>query len=148
VAFAIGAEVTNVTVANYPFVINPSHGTPGNNGIIGGNNTDWMYLLIVSLGFFVLMLLIIAIIAGNSRKKKKQRARERAAAAAAAEAQAQAFQFNYEPPAQEEEEFVVQKLDDYNNESKGALLRKEIKEFSHTNPDVVAQLLRSMLREE
>lgn len=148
VAFAIGAEVTNVTVANYPFVINPSHGTPGNTGIIGGNNTDWMYLLIVSLGFFVLMLLVIAIIAGNSRKKKKQRARERAAAAAAAEAQAQAFQFNYEPPAQEEEEFVVQKLDDYNNESKGALLRKEIKEFSHTNPDVVAQLLRSMLREE
>jgi flagellar M-ring protein FliF len=42
----------------------------------------------------------------------------------------------------------VQKLDEYNSESKGALLRKEIKEFSHTNPDVVAQLIRSLLRED
>ncbi len=149
VAFAIGAEVANVTVANYPFVINPSHGNTGNNGILGGgNNTDWMYLLIVSLGFFVLMLLIIAILAGNSKKKKKAKARERAAAAAAAAAEAQAAQLTYEPVVQEDEEFVVQKLDDYNNESKGALLRKEIKEFSHTNPDVVAQLIRSLLRDE
>ena len=148
VAFAIGAEVANVTVANYPFVINPSHGNSGVNGIIGGGaNSDWMYLLIVSLGFFVLMLLIIAILAGNS-KKKKARARERAAAAAAAAAEAQAAQLAYEPVPQEEDEFVVQKLDEYNSESKGALLRKEIKEFSHTNPDVVAQLIRSLLRED
>lgn len=149
VAFAIGAEVANVTVANYPFVINPSHGNNGDIGIIGGGaNTDWMYLLIVSLGFFVLMLLIIAILAGNSRKKKKAKARERAAAAAAAAAEAQAAQLAYETPAEEDEDFVVQKLDEYNSESKGALLRKEIKEFSHTNPDVVAQLIRSLLREE
>lgn len=148
VAFAIGAEVANVTVANYPFVINPSHGNNGVNGIInGGANSDWMYLLIVSLGFFVLMLLIIAILAGNSRKKKA-RARERAAAAAAAAAEAQAAQLAYEPVPQEEDEFVVQKLDEYNSESKGALLRKEIKEFSHTNPDVVAQLIRSLLRDD
>lgn len=148
VAFAIGAEVANVTVANYPFVINPSYGNNGVNGIInGGANSDWMYLLIVSLGFFVLMLLIIAILAGNSRKKKA-RARERAAAAAAAAAEAQAAQLAYEPVPQEEDEFVVQKLDEYNSESKGALLRKEIKEFSHTNPDVVAQLIRSLLRDD
>lgn len=148
VAFAIGAEVANVTVANYPFVINPSYGNNGVNGIInGGANSDWMYLLIVSLGFFVLMLLIIAILAGNSRKKKA-RARERAAAAAAAAAEAQAAQLAYEPVPQEDDEFVVQKLDEYNSESKGALLRKEIKEFSHTNPDVVAQLIRSLLRDD
>lgn len=149
VAFAIGAEVANVTVANYPFVINPGYNNNGNHGIIGGGtNSDWMYLLIVCLGFFVLMLLIIAILAGNSKKKKKAKARERAAAAAAAAAEAQAAQFTYEPAPQEDDEFIVQKLDEYNSESKGALLRKEIKEFSHTNPDVVAQLIRSLLRED
>ncbi len=150
VAFAIGADVGNVTVANYPFVINPSG--PGNSGpgVIIGNTggTDWIYLLIVSMGLLVLALLIIAILTGSAKKKKKAKARARAAAAAAEAEAAAATQLAFEEIQREEEEFSIQKLDDPNNESKGVLLRKEIKEFAHTNPDVVAQLIRSLLRDD
>ncbi len=149
VAFAIGADVANVTVANYPFVINPSGTGSNSNGVIIGNasGTDWVYLLIVSMGLLVLVLLIIAILTGSARKKKKARAKAKAAAAVAEAAAAQQFQLALEE-APKEEEFNIQKLDDPSNESKGVLLRKEIKDFSHTNPDVVAQLIRSLLRDD
>lgn len=47
---------------------------------------------------------------------------------------------------QPDEEFNIQHLDDYDDESKSAVLKKEIKDFSRTNPDVVAQLIRSMMK--
>lgn len=149
IAFAIGTEPANVTVANYPFVITPD--TNNTNTVIGrGTNTDWIYLLIVSMGLLVLTLLIIAILTGSAKKKKRARARARAAAAANAAQAAQAAELSFESITQDEPapEFNIQKLDDEGNETKGVVLRREIKDFSHTNPEVVAQLIRTLMRDD
>ena len=77
---------------------------------------------------------------------EKQREEAIAAQAAAAQAAQESAALSFEPQPQPDEEFNIQHLDDYDDESKSAVLKKEIKEFSHTNPDVVAQLIRSMMR--
>lgn len=148
IAFAIGTDVNNVSVANYPFVINTSPNA--NQPVIGGTNTDWIYLLIVSMGLLVLMLLIIAMLTGGAKKKRRAKAKAQAAAAAGAERAAQAAELSFEYITREEPspEFNIQKLDDDENDTKGVVLRREIKDFSHTNPDVVAQLIRTLMRDE
>ena len=149
IAFAIGADVANVTVANYPFVINGNNGNNGNGNTVNrGGNVDWTVYIIILLGLLVVALLIVAILTSNAKKKKRARAKAKAAAAQAAAAQAaqESAALSFEPQPQPGEEFNIQHLDDYDDESKSAVLKKEIKEFSHTNPDVVAQLIRSMMR--
>ena len=141
IAFAIGADVANVTVANYPFVINGNNGTNGGGNTINrGGSVDWTVYIILLLGLLVLALLIVAILTSNAKKKKRAKARAKAAAAQASAA------LSFEPQPQPDEEFNIQHLDDYDDESKSAVLKKEIKDFSRTNPDVVAQLIRSMMK--
>ena len=96
----------------------------------------------------VVALLIVAILTSNAKKKKRARAKAKAAAAQAAAAQAaqESAALSFEPQPQPDEEFNIQHLDDYDDESKSAVLKKEIKDFSRTNPDVVAQLIRSMMK--
>lgn len=149
IAFAIGADVANVTVANYPFVINGNNGTNGNGNTINkGGSVDWTVYIIILLGLLVVALLIVAILTSNAKKKKRARAKAKAAAAQAAAAQAaqESAALSFEPQPQPDEEFNIQHLDDYDDESKSAVLKKEIKDFSRTNPDVVAQLIRSMMK--
>lgn len=149
IAFAIGADVANVTVANYPFVINGNNGTNGNGNTINrGGSVDWTVYIILLLGLLVLALLIVAILTSNAKKKKRAKARAKAAAAQAAAAQAaqESAALSFEPQPQPDEEFNRQHLDEYDDESKSAVLKKEIKDFSRTNPDVVAQLIRSMMK--
>ena len=147
IAFAIGTDIANVTVANYPFVINGGNSSSGGNNIIRGGNIDWTVYIIILLGLVVLALLIVAILTGNAKKKKRARAKAKAAAAqAAAQAAQESAALSFEPQTQPAEEFNIQHLDDYDDASKSAVLKKEIKEFSHTNPDVVAQLIRSMMK--
>lgn len=147
IAFAIGTDIANVTVANYPFVINGGNSSSGGNNIIRGGNVDWTVYIIILLGLVVLALLIVAILTGNAKKKKRARAKAKAAAAqAAAQAAQESAALSFEPQTQPAEEFNIQHLDDYDDASKSAVLKKEIKEFSHTNPDVVAQLIRSMMK--
>lgn len=149
IAFAIGADVANVTVANYPFVINGNNGTNGNGNTINrAGSVDWTVYIILLLGLLVLALLIVAILTSNAKKKKRAKARAKAAAAQAAAAQAaqESAALSFEPQPQPDEEFNIQHLDEYDDESKSAVLKKEIKDFSRTNPDVVAQLIRSMMK--
>ena len=147
IAFAIGTDIANVTVANYPFVINGGNSSSGGNNIIRGGNVDWTVYIIILLGLVVLALLIVAILTGNAKKKKRARAKAKAAAAqAAAQAAQESAALSFEPQTQPAEEFNIQHLDEYDDASKSAVLKKEIKEFSHTNPDVVAQLIRSMMK--
>ena len=147
IAFAIGTDIANVTVANYPFVINGGNSSSSGNSIIRGGNVDWTVYIIILLGLVVLALLIVAILTGNAKKKKRARAKAKAAAAqAAAQAAQESAALSFEPQTQPAEEFNIQHLDDYDDASKSAVLKKEIKEFSHTNPDVVAQLIRSMMK--
>ena len=91
----------------------------------------------------MLALLIVAILTSNAKKKKRAKARAKAAAAQAAQESAA---LSFEPQPQPDEEFNIQHLDEYDDESKSAVLKKEIKDFSRTNPDVVAQLIRSMMK--
>ncbi len=147
IAFAIGTDIANVTVANYPFVINGGNSSSSGNNIIRGGNVDWTVYIIILLGLVVLALLIVAILTGNAKKKKRARAKAKAAAAqAAAQAAQESAALSFEPQTQPAEEFNIQHLDEYDDASKSAVLKKEIKEFSHTNPDVVAQLIRSMMK--
>lgn len=64
----------------------------------------------------------------------------------AAQAAQESAALSFEPQPQPDEQFNIQHLDEYDDESKSAVLKKEIKDFSRTNPDVVAQLIRSMMK--
>ena len=95
----------------------------------------------------MLALLIVAILTSNAKKKKRAKARAKAAAAQQRGTGAQeSAALSFEPQPQPDEEFNIQHLDEYDDESKSAVLKKEIKDFSRTNPDVVAQLIRSMMK--
>lgn len=145
IAFAIGADVANVTVANYPFVINGNNGTNGNGNTINrGGSVDWTVYIILLLGLLVLALLIVAILTSNAKKKKRAKGKSQGGGRTGSGGTSGAGICRSQP--QPDEEFNIQHLDEYDDESKSAVLKKEIKDFSRTNPDVVAQLIRSMMK--
>lgn len=92
----------------------------------------------------MLALLIVAILTSNAKKKKRAKARAKAAGRTGSGGTGGAGISRSQP--QPDEEFNIQHLDEYDDESKSAVLKKEIKDFSRTNPDVVAQLIRSMMK--
>lgn len=148
IAYSIGADVTNVAVSAQPFLLTNNRGD--STTIVQAQNRDWLYLLIVSLGLLVIALLVVAILTSSSKKKKRAKAKAAATAAAAAGEIPQAIEGYIPVEAQEETtDFSVQSLMDENiNDTKGSVLKREIRDFSKNNPEIVAQLLRTLMRDE
>ena len=106
-----------------------------------------MYI-VVGLGILLILLLIISLFMSRSRKKKIRHRQEQAlAAAAAANAGTAPAAADQETP--EEVDFNIASLtEEANKESRETILKREIAEFSNTNPEIVASIIKNMLREE
>lgn len=155
VAKAAGTTVDNVAVANIPFYINNSangggFGNGGGGMIVtpGDRNRNMLIILVIVLGVILIGLLIASLMMSRSRKKKIRRRQEQALAAA----QAAALDPNYGTERQElpqEVDFNIASLtEEAGKESRETILKREIAEFAQSSPEIVASIIRNMIREE
>ena len=157
IANAIGADFDRVSFKAYPFMLDRTDNTQlGGDGTVvvqGGRNT--IIFIIITLGVLLVILLVIALVASGSSKKRAKARRE---GAMAATLHPGLMPSEY-PDNQEEEqrrayeeavaETEIQSLTNNEGpETREELLKKEIREFAKTNPEIVAQLIRTWMRSE
>lgn len=155
VANAAGTTTDYVSVYNLPFILGSS-----NNGTTGDSSLqiitppvdtfrNTLLYVVVGLGVLLILLLIITLMMGHSRKKKIRRRQEAALAAAAQGGNAQAGgSTSQEQEAPEEVDFNIASLtEEAAKESRETILKREISDFSKTNPEIVAQIIKNMMRD-
>ncbi len=154
VANAAGTTMDYVSVYNLPFSLdgtNPGVSGDGNVQIITprvDTFRDVLLYVVVGLGVLLLILLVVTLFMGRSRKKKIRR-RQEAAFAAAAQGGAAAGGANAQEPEQPEEvDFNIASLtEEAAKESRETILKREISDFSKTNPEIVAQIIKNMMKD-
>ena len=154
VAKAAGTSIDNVSVHNTVFAL-PNNGTTAgaNSGIDIWTRPvdsfrDTLLFVVIGLGVLLIMLLIISLFMGRSRKRKIRHRQEQAAAAAAA-AGAQQPIVPQEPEEPEEVDFNIASLtEEAGKDSRETILKREITEFSKSSPEIVASIIKNMLRED
>lgn len=154
VANAAGTTMDYVSVYNLPFSLdgtNPGVSGDGNVQIITprvDTFRDVLLYVVVGLGVLLLILLVVTLFMGHSRKKKIRR-RQEAAFAAAAQGGAAAGGANAQEPEQPEEvDFNIASLtEEAAKESRETILKREISDFSKTNPEIVAQIIKNMMKD-
>lgn len=155
VANAAGTTTDYVSVYNLPFILGSSNnGTTGDNGLqiitppVDTFRNTLLYV-VVGLGVLLILLLIITLMMGHSRKKKIRRRQEAALAAAAQGGNAQVVgSTSQEQEAPEEVDFNIASLtEEAAKESRETILKREISDFSKTNPEIVAQIIKNMMRD-
>lgn len=155
VANAAGTTTDYVSVYNLPFILGSS-----NNGTTGDSSLqiitppvdtfrNTLLYVVVGLGVLLILLLIITLMMGHSRKKKIRRRQEAALAAAAQGGNAQVSgSTSQEQEAPEEVDFNIASLtEEAAKESRETILKREISDFSKTNPEIVAQIIKNMMRD-
>ena len=155
VANAAGTTTDYVSVYNLPFILGSSNnGTTGDSGLqiitppVDTFRNTLLYV-VVGLGVLLILLLIITLMMGHSRKKKIRRRQEAALAAAAQGGNAQVSgSTSQEQEAPEEVDFNIASLtEEAAKESRETILKREISDFSKTNPEIVAQIIKNMMRD-
>lgn len=156
VADAVGADIDNVSVYNTAFAIK----NPGDGTTIGRGDRDiWttpldtyrniLLFVVIALGIILIALLILSLFMSRSRKKKIRRRQEQALAAAQAAAAADVYSGNGEREMPQDIEFNIASLtEEAGKESRETILKREIADFAKSSPEIVASIIRNMLREE
>lgn len=150
VANAAGTTFDKVSVMALPFIISNNSGSNSGNLIIptrpGDPYRNMLLWLVIALGIILVILLIASLFVSKSRKKKINKRRELAYAAAQAAAESNVAFENSQP---EEIDFNIASLtEEAGRESRETILKREIAEFARTSPDIVASIIRNMLRDE
>ncbi len=158
IADAAGTVVESVSVYATPFVL-----TGGGSGTVvdpNGNINIWtdevdtyrdlLLFVVIGLGVLLILLLVLSLFMSSSRKKKIRRRQEQAlAAAAAGNAQIGISGNAQEPLIPEEVDFNIASLtEEAGKDSRETILKREISEFAKTNPEIVASIIKNLLREE
>ncbi len=155
VADAVGAEVDNVTVYNTPFALTGTGGTTvgvGDEGIFTrpfDTYRNVLLIVVIALGIILIALLILSLCMSRSRKKKIRRRQEQALAAAQAAAAADVYNGGAEREMPQDIDFNIASLtEEAGKESRETILKREIADFAKTSPEIVASIIKNMLREE
>ena len=157
VANAAGTTVDLVSVYNIPFALSAT-----NNGTNGDGNLqiitppvdtfrNTLLYVVVGLGIVLILLLVMTLMMSHSRKKKIRRRQEAAFAAAtqSGQTQAAAGATAQEQESPEEVDFNIASLtEEAAKESRETILKREISDFSKTNPEIVAQIIKNMMKAE
>ena len=158
VANAAGTTTDLVSVYNIPFVLSATN----NGGANGDGNLqiitppvdtfrNTLLYVVVGLGIVLILLLVMTLMMSHSRKKKIRRRQEAAFAAAAQASQTQTAggATAQEPESPEEVDFNIASLtEEAAKESRETILKREISDFSKTNPEIVAQIIKNMMKAE
>ncbi|MGN0650717.1 MAG: flagellar basal-body MS-ring/collar protein FliF [Oscillospiraceae bacterium] len=160
VAMAAGTDVSNVAVYNTSFALGGAGGTTVNAGdshliITPGVDSyrDLLLYVVIALGALLIILLILSLLMSKSRKKKIRRKLETAAANAAAGGvggvSAQGAVQGSESATPEEVDFNIASLtEEAGKDSRETILKREISDFAKTNPEILAQIIKNMLRDD
>lgn len=157
VAKAAGTDVDNVSVWNTVFSLDGI----GGGSTVGGNNLgivtrpvdtyrDILLFIVIALGILLVLLLIASLFMSRSRKKKIRK-RQEAAAAAAASAQyggSMGGISSMEETPKEVDFNIASLTEEAGKDSRETILKREISEFAKSNPEIVASIIKNMLREE
>lgn len=156
VANAAGTTVDLVSVYNLPFSLN---GSGGVNGSDGGSQLiitppvdtfrNTLLYVVIGLGLVLILLLVLTLMMGHSRKKKIRRRQEAAYAAAVQGGNVQGGGATaQEQDSPEEVDFNIASLtEEAAKESRETILKREISDFSKTNPEIVAQIIKNMMKD-
>lgn len=158
VANAAGTTVDLVSVYNIPFALSATN----NGGANGDGNLqiitppvdtfrNTLLYVVVGLGIVLILLLVMTLMMSHSRKKKIRRRQEAAFAAAtqSGQTQAAAGATAQEQESPEEVDFNIASLtEEAAKESRETILKREISDFSKTNPEIVAQIIKNMMKAE
>ena len=154
VANAAGTDVANVTVGNFAFAIDNNFGNGGlggSGGVIvtpGDRNRNMLIILVIVLGVILIGLLIASLMMSRSRKKKIRRRQEQALAAAQAAALDNGYGTENQELPQEVDFNIASLTEEAGKESRETILKREIAEFAQSSPEIVASIIRNMIREE
>lgn len=155
VANAAGTTIDLVSVYNLPFSLNTS-----GNGVNGDSSglqiitppvdtfRNTLLYVVVGLGILLILLLVVTLMMGHSRKKKIRRRQEAAFAANAMGGASAVGVTSQEPEAPEEVDFNIASLtEEAAKESRETILKREISDFSKSNPEIVAQIIKNMMKD-
>lgn len=157
VAAAVGADVDNVSVWNTPFALT---GTGEGSWFDKGDQSGiWtraldpyrniLLFIVIALGIILIALLILSLCMSRSRKKKIRRRQEQALAAAQAAAAADVYSGGGERDMPQDIDFNIASLtQEAGKESRETILKREIADFAKSSPEIVASIIKNMLREE
>lgn len=155
VANAVGTTVDYVSVLNLPFTLSGGSGAlgegDGSSPLIVTPPVDTfrntLLYVVVGLGLLLILLLVMTLMMGHSRKKKIRR-RQEAAYAAAAMGGSGNGATSQELESPEEVDFNIASLtEEAAKESRETILKREISDFAQSNPEIVAQIIRNMMRD-
>ena len=151
-AKAVGTSIDNVSVAPAVFPLSGVGGSTSDNRTpiyINGQDgyRNLLLYVVIVLGVLLILLLILSLFMSKSRKRKIRRKQE-AALAAAAGGGALGLTAQ-EPQVPEEVDFNIASLtEEAGKESRETILKREIAEFTQNSPEIVAMIIKNMLREE
>lgn len=151
-AKAVGTSIDNVSVAPAVFPLSGVGGSTSDNRTpiyINGQDgyRNLLLYVVIVLGVLLILLLILSLFMSKSRKRKIRRKQE-AALAAAAGGGALGLTAQ-EPQVPEEVDFNIASLtEEAGKESRETILKSEIAEFTQNSPEIVAMIIKNMLREE
>ncbi|MCR4780783.1 MAG: flagellar M-ring protein FliF [Ruminiclostridium sp.] len=158
IATAIGTSVEKVSFMAMNFKLEKTEGSAGDGGVVVSGSRNTLVFIIIALGVLLIALLVVALLAAGSNKKRIKARKAAAVAAAAGHAPAVAGSIAYDEEdmgkrtvvSQDEDfDYEIQKLSGADDEtSRDALLKKEIRDFSTSNPEIVAQLIRTWMKGE
>jgi flagellar M-ring protein FliF len=147
-ANTVGTSVEYVSVRPTNFLLEAPTPTPGVGGASPVRNM--LIFIIISLGALLIILFMLAIMSSGSKKRRMIKARASAYAGATPtfdDVSMGGFNTFETPQEEEQEQIKLQSLLGGEGETRDALLKNEIREFAKTNPDIVAQLIRTWIRE-
>ena len=142
VASAIGATDVAVVAKVFPLPTSPIE--PGGPRF-GDITRNILIYIIIALGVLLVILFVLAILTSGS--KKQRLVRNRGAALVTDGLGGFVSEDTFQPLPPQDEGFELQSLLE-ENDTKDVVLKREIKEFSKSNPEIIAQLIRTWLRED
>ncbi|MDR2532485.1 MAG: flagellar M-ring protein FliF [Oscillospiraceae bacterium] len=149
IARAAGTDIEDVSVRTTNFILSPAPPLippPAPSPV-----RNLLVFIIISLGALLIILFMLAIMSSGSKKRRLIRARAAAYQGAGASSvddyDLGAYSFNKQQEEETEEIKIQSLLGAGEGETRDALLKNEIREFAKTNPDIVAQLIRTWIRE-
>ena len=157
VAAAAGTDIENVAVHNEAFALTTNNGTTVGDGSGLGIYTrpvdsfrNTLLFVVIGLGVLLVLLLIASLFVSKSRKRKIRRRQEQALAAAQAAASESSFSGAATMgEAPQEVDFNIASLtEEAGKDSRETILKREIAEFANTNPEIVASIIKNLLRDE
>lgn len=158
IANSIGAvSIDDVSIIAAPALLT-NENLDDNSTLVSVNSSrDTLIGIIISLGALLLILLILAFTLSGSKKKRRiseQRAAIVQATANGTQINQSGFDSSefespeYAKSAEDGDGFEIQSLSDSNTETKETILKREIREFTKTNPEIVAQLIRNWMKSD